>query len=131
MLVFFLKMALKLKELLQTDRDFYSFEYLDVQIKSASSRIVRILTVYRLPSSNSRNRSTELFLDEFGSLLEQYIADPAHLLIAGDFNYHVDVSSDRASSDFLALLDSFNLKQHVCDSTHRAGHTLRPSDYQE
>ena len=61
---------------------------------------------------------------EFGSLLEQYVADPATLLIAGDFNFYVDNSADETSQDFLALIDSFNLEQHVLSPTHRAGHTL-------
>ena len=29
-----------------------------------------------------------------------------------------------SSQDFLALIDSFNLKQHVCSPTHHAGHIL-------
>lgn len=31
---------------------------------------------------------------------------------------------DKSSQDFLALIDSFNLKQHVCSPTHRTGHIL-------
>ena len=61
---------------------------------------------------------------EFGSLLEQYVTDSSSLLITGDFNLHVDNNLDRSSQDFLALIDSFNLKQHVCSPTHRAGHIL-------
>ena len=59
---------------------------------------------------------------EFGSLLEQYVTDSSSLLITGDFNFHVDNNLDKSSQDFLALIDSFNLKQHVCSPTHLAGH---------
>ena len=45
-------------------------------------------------------------------------------MIAGDFNFHVDNITDKTSQDFLGLIDSFNLKQHVFSPTHRAGHTL-------
>ena len=45
-------------------------------------------------------------------------------MITGDFNLHVKNNLDKSSRDFLALIDSFNLKQHVCSPTHRAGHTL-------
>ena len=61
---------------------------------------------------------------EFGSLLEQYVTDSSSLLIIGDFNLHVDNNLDKSSQDFLALIDSFNLKHHVCSPTHRAGHIL-------
>ena len=47
---------------------------------------------------------------EFGSLLEQYVTDSSSLLITGDFNLHVDNNLDKSSQDFLALIDSFNLK---------------------
>ena len=39
-------------------------------------------------------------------------------------NLHVDNNLDKSSQDFLALIDWFNLKQHVCSPTHRAGHIL-------
>ena len=61
---------------------------------------------------------------EFRSLLEQYVTDSSSLLITGDFNLHVDNNLDKSSQDFLALIGSFNLKQHVCSPTHRAGHIL-------
>ena len=47
---------------------------------------------------------------EFGSLLEQYVTDSSSFLITGDFNLHVDNNLDKSSQDFLALIDSFNLK---------------------
>jgi len=49
---------------------------------------------------------------------------PGALMITGDFNLHVDNKSDPASINFLQLLESFDLKQHVCESTHHSGHTL-------
>ena len=64
------------------------------------------------------------FMVEFGSLLEQYVTDSFSLLINGDFHLHVDNNLDKSLQDFLALIDSFNLKQHVCSPTHRAGHIL-------
>ena len=61
---------------------------------------------------------------EFGSLLEQYVTYSSILLITGDLNLHVDNNLDKSARDFLALIDSFNLKQHVCSPTHTAGHIL-------
>ena len=49
---------------------------------------------------------------------------PTVLLIAGDFNFHIDDTTDTAAANFLSLLESFDLQQHVRSCTHRAGHTL-------
>ena len=63
-------------------------------------------------------------MNEFSSLLESYIIKTGSLLIAGDFNFHVDDTSDAVAANFLGLLESFDLRQHVHSYTHRAGHTL-------
>jgi hypothetical protein len=44
--------------------------------------------------------------------------------MAGDFNFHINDSSDPAASCFLQLLETFNLKQHVREPTHGSGNTL-------
>ena len=66
----------------------------------------------------------ELFMNEFSSLLESYITKIGSLVIAGDFNFHIDDTTDTAAANFLSLLESFDLQQHVRSCTHRAGHTL-------
>ena len=45
-------------------------------------------------------------------------------VIAGDFNFHIDDTSDSAAVSFLKLLDSCNLRQHVQSPTHRDSHYL-------
>ena len=42
----------------------------------------------------------------------------------GDFNIHVDDVGNSESANFLALIDSFDLKQMVSFSTHINGHSL-------
>ena len=42
----------------------------------------------------------------------------------GDFNFHVDVPSDRSAKNFLEIASSFGLHQHVDAPTHIKGHTL-------
>ena len=85
------------------NRQFDSFEFIDLLIKSDSCRDIRVLVIYRPPSCNF-----SLFIDEFGCLLEQYITDSSFLLVAGDFNYHIDDAADKFSYDFCSLLGSFN-----------------------
>ena len=85
-----------------------SFEAISVQIK-VLSQITHIVILYRPPNS----ASIELFMDEFGSLLEMYTNKPGSLIIAGDFNFHIDDKSDSAAKSFMSLIESFNLCQHV------------------
>ena len=66
---------------------------------------MHIIVIYRPLSSSVNNATTELFIDEFGTLLETYSIKPGALLI-------------------LVLIESFNLHQHVKQTTHRAGHIL-------
>jgi len=59
-------------------------------------------------------------LDEFSSLLEKLLISNGPLVITGDFNFHLDDPSDRAAARFRVMLDVFDLKQHVKDSTHKS-----------
>ena len=102
---------------------FRSFEISEIQLQVASYSL-HIVVVYQPGSSNGNRLSTDFFLNEFGILLEQYTTDLSKLLIVGDFNFHVDDKNSKSASDFLELLELFNLKQHVCVPTHQAGHTL-------
>ena len=63
-------------------------------------------------------------MNEFCSLLESYIIKTGSLLIAVDFNFHFDYTSAAVAANFLGLLESFDLRQHIHSFTHRAGHTL-------
>merc|ERR1712030_242557 len=45
-------------------------------------------------------------------------------ILCGDFNIHVDNPSDKTATEFLSLLDSMDLVQHVSGPTHNKGHTL-------
>ena len=85
---------------------FISFEAIKSEVK-IFSQSVSILIVYRPPPSSGNNLSTELFMNEFSSLLESYITKTGSLVITGDFNFHVDDTTDTAAANFLSLLESF------------------------
>ena len=57
-------------------------------------------------------------------MLECLVSLPSELIICGDFNFHVDSPNDTNSQNFLRILDSFGLRQHITFPTHNQGHTL-------
>lgn len=95
-----------------------SFEFLAASL-TTNSTCFTLLVIYRPPSHKPNQ-----FIDEFASLLEFLVHSPGLLLIVGDFNIHVDDKSCQLGQSFLSLIDSFDLQQHVSDSSHVGGHTL-------
>ena len=68
--------------------------------------------------------SLKTFFDDFASYMESIILTPEPLIITGDFNIHVNNTNDSDACEFLDLLASLGLKQHVVGPTHEGGHTL-------
>ena len=77
-----------------------------------------VLLTYRPPKSNSA------FIPEISDLLTTLCTSSANIIILGDINIHVDTPSCLPAAEFLQLLDSLNLQQHVDVPTHSKGHTL-------
>ncbi|CAH3179354.1 unnamed protein product [Porites evermanni] len=61
---------------------------------------------------------TKSFVSEFTSYLESIILSTEPILIVGAFNLHVDVAGDAVAGDFLDILESMDLEQHVAGPTH-------------
>lgn len=99
-----------------------SFETLDCLI--SGTKAIRLSVVYRPPPSKSNKFTVKQFLGEFAEYLAHLVTSPGHLIILGDFNFHVNDSSDRDACSFQDLLSSYDLHQHVKVSTHCSGHTL-------
>ena len=100
-----------------------SFEFGEWILKHESSKL-RVIVIYRIPYSATHPVSTSAFVDEFPAYLESVNMSPEPLLIAGNFNIHVDVPNDSNATRFLELLTSMGLEQHVEKPTHISGHTL-------
>ena len=102
---------------------FLSFEYTEVLLK-AKRRCIRIVLIYRPPPSAENKLTFSMFVREFTCLLEELSITSGELLIFGDFNLHVENSSDSHACQFLDLLTSFGLQNHVTNPTHVHGHVL-------
>ena len=105
------------------ENSFTSFESSSVTLKLPGSKI-SVFNVYRPPSSSHYSKPNSVFLDEFNSFLSLAATTPHEFIITGDFNIHVDNCTNHFTSQFLPLLSSFNMTQHVHFPTHKDNHTL-------
>ena len=110
-----------IKSKLNCGLKFKTFGYLDV---SLGSNMVRLVLIYRPPPSRANGFTVNGFMGEFSSLLEQLALAPGRLLLTGDFNFNLDDASSKEATNFLQLLNSQNLRQHIQTQTHLKGHTL-------
>ena len=101
-----------------------SFEYCELLVQISSSRKIRIVIVYRPPFSENHRVPLGTFLCEFSSYMESIILSNDRLLILGDFNIHMGVSTDADAVKFVDLLESLGLEQQVSGPTHTHGLTL-------
>ena len=88
------------------------------------SRKLQIIIIYRPPYSSNHPVTTSVFFPDFSSFLESIIMSSVPLLIAGDFNIHVDVPGNADCVCLKELLESIGLQQHVNEPTNESGHTL-------
>ena len=104
---------------------FKSFEYMDITLKS-SSKSIRIIVLYRPPPSGANGSTDSTFYGEFTTLLEELTPDcgSGNVLLAGDFNFHVDDANNAPAKRFLNLISSFDYTNHVQEATHKKNHTL-------
>ena len=100
-----------------------SFEYMETLFRSPTT-VLRIGILYRPPPSTQNGLTVSMFFDEFPALLERLAVDSGKLLLLGDFNFHIDDTTNRQASNFLELLNNHNLVQQIIGPTHKDSHTL-------
>lgn len=101
-----------------------SFKFSECTVQSVSHDF-RVVILYR-PQADSAERKIPMstFFSELSDYLETVVLCREQLLIAGDFNIHVDVPEDSDSIKLVDLLESFSFPQHVVGPTHILSHTL-------
>ena len=97
--------------------NFKTFECFTTSVKHSKASF-QLAIVYRPPQT-----STPDFLEEFAELIENLSIHTNHL-IAGDFNFPVNVADHTDANKLISLLDCSNYTQHVNAATHENGHTL-------
>ena len=81
-----------------------SFKHIELSIATSKAH-VRLVVIYR-PTPSTKNKFTvNQFLTGFATFLEMLTISQGHLLIVGDFNFHIDDPSNPAAQKFLNRLD--------------------------
>ena len=102
---------------------FKTFEFICCNIE-VDGGVIKLANIYRLGYSNKHRYTPLMFLEEFDSFLQHYLTLPGHNLLCGDFNFHVEKTSDYYAKRFIDLLSMYNLQQHVDARTHKKNGTL-------
>ena len=110
-----------MKQILFSNRVFE--EYLLAEIILSDNVSLTLGGIYRSPSAN-KAESTELLIDFIQKVCDRH---PSHLLLVGDFNYNdvnwetftmnASSSDPKPSEDFLEVLSTCSLYQHVSEPT--------------
>ena len=101
-----------------------SFAFKELLLHSDNC-ITRIIIVYHPPISVKNGLTHAAFFDEFSMLLERLVSSPGNLLLNGDLNFHINDPSDSTASQFLDLLNCFNLDIfNLCTQTHKNNNVL-------
>ena len=93
-------------------------EYAKWRVTLANS-FLNVLGVYRLPDG-----SIPQILDIFTELLVNILTCNTNLVVLGDFNIHVNDTSNPNVNIFLDTILALGLKQHVEGPTHKSGNCL-------
>ena len=101
-----------------TTSKFNTFESIcnDVTVQSGT---ICIACVYRPPGEPKHE-----FFQEFTLFLEETSLNNKQLIVAGDFNIHVDKKENPSTQKLFEILDNFHLTQHVNFGTHASDHCL-------
>ena len=99
-------------------KSYRSFELLTATVTQAQHSI-KLYAIYRPPSGSSG-----VFMEDFADLVDSSTTSPGIPLLLGDFNIHVDSSSDPDTVKFMSLLSEANLEQHVKTPTHKGSLTI-------
>ena len=78
-----------------------------------------LCAIYRPPDSNMG-----MFIQDFPTMIEEFIMGKHELITVGDFNIHMDNKLNVDTILFDDILEAFNLINNVNFPTHIANHTL-------
>ena len=104
--------------------DYLTCESIHAEI-TCKSRSVRLVNIYRPERDiDGKHVNFSSFLQEFERLIVDYLLHLSDIILTGDFNIHIDNTSNNYANQFKDLLSAHGLIQHITAPTHRYGHCL-------
>ena len=101
-----------------------TFESLHAEI-TCNSRSVCLVHIYRPERDvDGKHVNFSSFLQEFEKFIVNYLLHPSDIILTGDFNIHMDNTSNTYANQFKDFLSAHGLIQHITAPTHRYGHCL-------
>ena len=91
---------------LPSDNKPTSFECMEAVVSPTDKTLYKIVVVYHPPPKRLQNAP---FLHELGDALHKNVHTGGRLLIVSNFNFHVDDPANNEASNFLDLINSYNL----------------------
>ena len=85
---------------------------------------MRVVVIYKPPISKLNKFTKSQFIHDFSEFLEGLSISSGRLLICGDFNIFWLDDTDNNRKNLFNILETFNLYQHIENSTHKSGHLL-------
>ena len=101
-----------------------TFEGIEVVLRVRPTSTVRIVTIYRPPSSGKNTTPFSEFITEFSHVLDRAATRPTEYVIVGDFNVHYGDLCRPDVRDLSELLKDNEYTQHVTEPTHIGGNIL-------
>ena len=100
-----------------------SFEYCIWKL-NVNNTPLHIVGIYHPPSSTVNRASNGAFIDDFLEFLTDLLTDCRNIILLGDFNMHIEDSSDTEAQTFAESVEALGLTQHVNFTTHVEGNIL-------
>ena len=83
-----------------------------------------VVAIYHPPYSTQHPITNTIFIDEIMEWLPQVLTNHNNIIIARDFNLHVNDESDTDASIFIDTMEAMGLQQHVTYPTHKSDNIL-------
>ena len=100
-----------------------TMQLLELKLK-VYSKTYTLVVIYRSEPVANHWYTMSNFFKEFNQVLSHYNNARHEVILTGDFNIHVNKPNDPKAKKLLAILDTFNLIQHIQEPTHNCGNTL-------
>ena len=103
------------------DEDQYTiFQYAIWNVSSKETSIT-IITIYHPPYSNQHPVTNTMFLDDITEWPSNILPKYNNIILAGDFNLHVNDVLDTDASTFIETIEAMGLQNLAYSPTHKSG----------